>query len=226
MDFSLDAVVFTGCFTPQDPDSITTRRLTTGGSSEEPVPKNHCCGCRLKISTIFAFFKPTIMIETLRLLLHPLTTDQLIAYTRCDGSLEQELKIQRSQGPVSPELEEALQLTILPAVKAAAGHCYFSTLWTLIEKSSQKMVGDLCFMGEPGQSGELMLGYGLYDHCRGQGFMTEAVGGIVGWALSQPGVKAVVAETDPANEASWRVLQRNGFVRVNSDGGLWLWRVS
>lgn len=166
------------------------------------------------------------MIETARLRLHPLTVDQLIEYSRCDGSLELTLKIVRSQGPVSPELDEALQATILPSVKNAAGNIFYSTLWTVIEKSSQKMVGDLCFMGDPDPSGELMLGYGLYEHCRGQGFMTEAVGAIVSWALSQTGVSAVVAETDPANEASWRVLQRNGFTRVNRDGELWLWRVS
>ena len=40
----------------------------------------------------------------------------------------------------------------------------------------------------------------------------EAVEAATGWALAQPGVKRVYAETEPGNTASQRVLEKCGFV--------------
>lgn len=59
--------------------------------------------------------------------------------------------------------------------------------------TDNKMVGDLCFMGEPGESGEIEIGYGTYEEFRQKGYMTEAVGGMIQWAHGQPGVYAVLA---------------------------------
>ena len=59
----------------------------------------------------------------------------------------------------------------------------FSTLWTIILKEENKMVGDLCFVGEPDAEGEIEIGYGTYDEFRKRGYMTEAVNGMINWAI-------------------------------------------
>ena len=54
------------------------------------------------------------MIETERLVLKPLTYDQLVKYIRADNSLETELNLNQTSRTISPALKEALEQTILP----------------------------------------------------------------------------------------------------------------
>ena len=78
-------------------------------------------------------------------------------------------------------------------------------------------VGDLSFKGlEPDGAAE--IGYGVYDAYRENGFAAEAVGAAVSWALCQPGVTRVEAETEPGNAASQRVLEKCGFIPTGTAG--------
>lgn len=92
------------------------------------------------------------MIETSRFFLKPLTYDQLIKYIKCDNSLEQELNLNKTSREISFELKEALEQTILPAVADESKNYLYSTLWTAILKTENKMVGDLCIVGEPNEN--------------------------------------------------------------------------
>ena len=163
------------------------------------------------------------MIETLRLTLKPLTYDQLLLYIRCDHSLESELGLNPSDRTIEPALVEALEQTILPHVADPARNYLFNTLWTAIDSDAQQMVGDLCFVGEPNEAGEVEIGYGTYPEFQGQGYMTEMVNGMVAWAKTQPGVKAIIASTDATNVASYRVLQKNNFVQTGDGDGVLKW---
>jgi ribosomal-protein-alanine N-acetyltransferase len=49
------------------------------------------------------------MIETERLIIKPLTYDQLVKYIKCDNSLEEELNLNETSRKISPELKEALE---------------------------------------------------------------------------------------------------------------------
>src|SRR5664279_6134277 len=111
------------------------------------------------------------MIETERLILKPLTYEQLIKYTRLDKSLETELNLNTTSRTISSELKEALEQTILPNVADPNKNYLFSTLWTVILKEENKMVGDLCFVGEPNENGEIEIGYGTYDEFKKKGYM-------------------------------------------------------
>jgi RimJ/RimL family protein N-acetyltransferase len=99
----------------------------------------------------------------------------------------------------------------------------FSTLWTIISKAENKMVGDICFVGEPNEVGEIEIGYGTYEEFRGKGFMTEAVGGMIGWAKKQTGVKSIVASTDKSNPASYSVLIKNNFSKIGETETMFKW---
>ena len=125
------------------------------------------------------------MIETTRLFIRPLTYDQLVKYIKCDHSLEAELNLNETSRTISPELKEALEQTILPNVADKPKDYLYSTLWTGISKAENKMIGDLCIVGEPNSKGEIEIGYGTYDEFQGKGYMTEIVGGIIEWAKKQ-----------------------------------------
>lgn len=165
------------------------------------------------------------MIETNRLIIKPLTYEQLVKYAKCDNSLEKELNLNKTSRVVSPELKEALENTILPNVLDKSRDYLYSTLWTGISKSENKMIGDLCIVGEPNVDGQIEIGYGTYDEFQGRGFMTELVGGIIEWARTQLKVKAIIASTEKTNIASFKVLQKNNFVKIGETDALFNWNL-
>lgn len=91
------------------------------------------------------------------------------------------------------------------------------TAWGLYQNDSGDFAGDLCFKGLP-KNGQPEIGYGISPEFQGQGYATEAVRAACRWALAQPGVAAVEAETEPANAASQAVLRKVGFVPTGTVG--------
>ena len=89
-------------------------------------------------------------------------------------------------------------------------------IW-MIETKDGAHVGDLSFKGF-GADGSVEIGYGVSEEYRNRGVATEAVGAAVRWALDQPGVTRVEAETEPGNKASQRVLEKCGFVPTGTVG--------
>lgn len=165
------------------------------------------------------------MIETKRLIIKPLTYKQLVKYTKCDNSLEKELNLNETSRTISPELKEAFEQTILPNVADKSKNYLYSTLWTAISKIENKMVGDLCIVGEPNADGEIEIGYGTYDEFQGKGFMTEVVSGIIEWAKTQPKVKSIIASTEKTNTASFKVLEKNNFIKIGESETLFNWKM-
>ena len=166
------------------------------------------------------------MIETGRLIIKPLTYEQLVKYIKCDHSLEEELNVHASTRTISTELKEAMEQTILPNVADKTRNYLYSTLWTAISKAENKMVGDLCIVGEPNDIGEIEIGYGTYDEFQNKGYMTEIVSGIIEWAKTQPKVKSVIASTDKTNTASFKVLEKNNFIQIGESETLYNWKLA
>lgn len=165
------------------------------------------------------------MIATERLILRPLTYEQLVKYSNLDDSLEKEFNLKKSPRSISPELREALDYGIIPNVADEQQNYLFSTLWTIILKENNKMVGDVCFKGEPNIDGEIEISYGTHFEFRRKGYMTEAVGEMLKWAKMQSNVRKILANTDKNNLSSQRVLKNNGFSQVNEADGIIYWEI-
>ena len=165
------------------------------------------------------------MVETERLILLALTYEQLTKSIKCDNSLEEELNLTFSNRIISNELLEAFEKIILPNVADSSKNYLFSTLWTAISREENKMVGDICIVGEPNAKGEIEIGYGTYTEFQNKGYMTEIVSGIISWAKKQPKVKSVVATTEKTNIASYKVLRKNNFIRINETDSLLYWQL-
>jgi [ribosomal protein S5]-alanine N-acetyltransferase len=93
--------------------------------------------------------------------------------------------------------------------------------WIYETSGASHLVGGGGFKGAPVQ-GAVEIGYETRPCFRGRGFATEAVGTQVAWALKQPGVQRVFAETEASNRASIGVLHKLGFVPagLGSEPGL------
>jgi RimJ/RimL family protein N-acetyltransferase len=72
-------------------------------------------------------------------------------------------------------------------------------------------VGRAHFTGPP-RNGVVEIGYSVESPFRGQGYGPEMVAALVAWALAQPGVEKVYADTAADNAPSIRMLERLGFV--------------
>ena len=72
------------------------------------------------------------------------------------------------------------------------------------------LVGGGGFLGTP-EGGVATTGYSVLPQFQNRGYATELVGALINWALGQPGVTAIAAETEGPNPASERVLAKLGF---------------
>ena len=80
------------------------------------------------------------------------------------------------------------------------------------------MVGHCGFHGSPGAAylepyapGGAEIGYTVFPPYRRNGYATEAVRGLMGWAAEAHGVPTFVLSIAPANEPSQAIARRLGF---------------
>ncbi|HSQ56102.1 MAG TPA: GNAT family N-acetyltransferase [Gemmata sp.] len=117
-------------------------------------------------------------------------------------------------------LAEALPLFLKEFEAAPDAVGWFG--WYAIASNEATLAGSIGFRGPP-QNGEVEVGYSVLPQFQRRGYATEMVAALVHWALGQPGVERVAAETDEGNIASCRVLGKTGFARVgvgNEPGSL------
>ena len=88
----------------------------------------------------------------------------------------------------------------------------------IIRREGGVLVGNIGFHGEPGvnaagDASALEIGYGILPEHRRQGYATEAVDALVGWARTQ-GIDHFVASVAPDNVPSLAIIRKLGFVRT------------
>ena len=77
------------------------------------------------------------------------------------------------------------------------------------------LIGGGGFMGPPKDSA-VQSGYSVIEQYQRQGYATEMVNSLIKWAFSQSQCERVIAETEWANPASARVLNKIGFASVGA----------
>lgn len=153
-----------------------------------------------------------MLIETARLKLVPATV-ALVGAEIGDRAEFARLLGARVPDNWPPEmLADALPwfLSGLEAAPDGVGWLNWYALAAGDDASAPVLVASGGFKGPP-QDGTVEIGYSVLPQFQGRGYATEMVGGLVGWAMGQPGVVRVVAETEWANPASVRVLIKAGF---------------
>lgn len=144
-----------------------------------------------------------MQLETQRLALHPLTVEEL------------EKLAERYRGE-DAELTKAYTDMAEGCRQHPAQYLWY-TAWGICLRETGAMIGDGGFKGLP-PDGRPEIGYGLESPYWGHGYATEAAEALCRWALEQPGVTAIEAETAPDNAASQRVLAKLGFEPTGAIG--------
>ena len=141
-----------------------------------------------------------MMIETKRLRIYPAAREQMEAF-------------------IAAETDADLKTAYTEMLEGCLRHpdqWHWNAMW-MIELRDGTHIGDLCFKGL-GANGTVEIGYGVLEEYQGQGYAAEAVDAVVVWALDQPDVTRVEAETAPDNRASQRVLDKCGFLPSGTFG--------
>lgn len=134
-----------------------------------------------------------MIIETSRLMIHVASQEEMVRFIEKQTD---EILIKAYQEMLQGSLDHPKEWN-------------WYAIW-MIEDKAGSHIGDLCFKGL-GPDGSVEIGYGIEEKYQGQGFASEAVSAVVDWALDQPGIRRVEAETEPDNRASQRVLEKCGF---------------
>jgi RimJ/RimL family protein N-acetyltransferase len=164
------------------------------------------------------------MIETNRLYIKPLNYEQLRSYSKDKSALDEAYGLNDSSGYVSEALKEAIETTMLPALAKAETNYLYTTLWVVIWKEENKIIGGISFTGAPDAKGAIEIGYGCYEDFRKKGFMKEAVKGMLHWAATQSDIKSVTACCSKDNIASYKILDENKFLIIDNSDDLINWK--
>lgn len=161
--------------------------------------------------------------ETERLELVPLQPRQLRLWAEDISSFEKELDAIYKAEPMEGFFLDIVRKQLEITEKDAENYRWHS-FWLLVRKSDRVIVGSADFKDGPDENGEVEIGYGLGKAFEHNGYMTEAVNAMCGWALEQQGIAAVIAETEADGYASQRILKRCGFENFKRGETFW-WRL-
>ncbi len=168
---------------------------------------------------------PVFELTSKRLSLIALDEENLRLSVDNPTQMEKNLCLHPQGAQPEPDLREALQQMLSGLVHDRRNQLWH-THWQIVERQELRLIDGLCFKGPPGDAGVVEVGYGLSPENQGRGYVTEALQAIIDWAFQQPGVKAIVAETDRSNVASHHVLQRLGFAADEEKGKSVWWHLS
>ncbi|WP_202516200.1 GNAT family N-acetyltransferase [Streptomyces sp. SID161] len=87
-------------------------------------------------------------------------------------------------------------------------------VFALVRPEDGRAVGGAGFHGVPDEEGRVEIGYDLVPGARGNGYATEAVRALTGWALAREDVDVVLLTIEHDNAPSQAVATRAGFTRA------------
>lgn len=157
------------------------------------------------------------MIETERLIINPLSLNELIRHIKSSVELAKDLGLKPSKSLIDKETQEAILNDLLPGHSDLSKDPLFYTMWIIIEKNEKAIIGGICFHGEPDNNGEVEIGYGIDTDYRNKGYMTDTISGFIEWIGNRDDIRTIKAITDKTNLASIRVLIKNNFIISEQD---------
>jgi ribosomal-protein-alanine N-acetyltransferase len=127
--------------------------------------------------------------------------------------LEARVPRAREQEPDHQEVMENMAQSLEKGPEQVGWWCWYLLLHNRVT-GHRVLIGDGGFKGPPDEVGTVEIGYSMLQPYRNKGYTTEAVKALVSWGFQHSQVTRVIAEAQPGNTASIRVLQKAGFDEV------------
>ena len=153
-----------------------------------------------------------------------LTTDRLIL-RQLEPSDENEIFALRSDDRVNEFLDRSKANTIEDArvfiQKINNGMrdnaCAY---WGLALNDDNKLIGTICLWNISMENSTAEIGYELQPAFQGNGYVHEAIGRVIEYGFEVMKLHTILAELDPANVKSIKILEKNGFKRIVNSGDI------
>ena len=99
------------------------------------------------------------------------------------------------------------------------------TSWIFIEKSTNQVIGDGGYKGNPDTRGQIEIGYEIIESKRQKGYATEAIEALLEWTLTQDEVKSIIAKCHYKNIPSQSLLDKLGFKLIGEEDEMDLYQI-
>ncbi len=165
------------------------------------------------------------MISTERILLIPLTYKQVVKFKNLNNELEDELGLHESNRTINDHFKNAIEKYTLKWIEEDPDNYLFATIWIIIDKTENVIVGDIGFKRKPNEFGVIEIGYATQPRYQRKGYMTEAIKEMVDWAFKHNEARSILAETKEDNEGSIKSLIRNGFTEYKQIDNMIWWQI-
>ena len=152
-------------------------------------------------------FLPFLNLETERLLLRQIIPEDVNEVFALRSNAETMKYIPR---PLVTNNEEALEHIKMIQDKIEKNE---GINWAITIKGNPKLVGIIGHYRMRWEHFRSEIGYMLLPEYQGQGIITEAIQLMIDYGFNQMNMHSLEGIIDPANTASARVLEKNGFVK-------------
>lgn len=165
-----------------------------------------------------------LTINTDRLCIMPLNQENLELCIDDHDKMESSFNLNIS-GKHPDERQKNVWRIRLNGVKADPANYMWKTVWIMVLKAENRIVGTMMLKGCPNEKGEVIVGYVVDEEYRCNGYMTEALKGIAKWMFLNPDVQCMVADTLKTNVPSQKVLKKIGMTCYKEDDECFWWRL-
>jgi ribosomal-protein-alanine N-acetyltransferase len=147
--------------------------------------------------------------EKISLLL--LNCEDLELWLENQDSFSTSIKLPIDSGPIKNHLENVF-FTKINNMKSDPGNDHWYSYFAIIREGT--LIGMIGSKGKPDENNSIEVGYGISEKYFNNGYTTEALRLFSTFFFREHKIDAIVAETDPSNIASQKVLKNNGFKKI------------
>jgi RimJ/RimL family protein N-acetyltransferase len=119
-----------------------------------------------------------------------------------------------------PLLEDAVLAEFIRILEEGSDPAFCCWYWVLTGTGNKKrtLIGSGGTASLPESPDTVLVGYSVLEEFQGRGYATEAVRHMIPVIFSRPGIRKILATTNPELIPSVRVLEKNGFVPTGNPG--------
>lgn len=163
-------------------------------------------------------------LETERLVLLPLEPKQLELSIDDYGKMQRDLGLRATNMILDEEIKYAMKVRLKKVLEDIENFLWL-TNWAIINKEKNQIIGFIMIKGYPNNEGEVIVGYGIEENYRKNGYATEALKNLTKWIFKNPKAKCVIADTEKSNIPSHKVLENAGAIKYKETDELIWWKI-
>jgi len=160
--------------------------------------------------------------------LRPYAPENLLALLESEEAFHRSFGVRAAPGLRNFYFSGEVSPKWLAQLRAASGADSWTFGFAVVHPATNQVIGSAGFKGPPDAGGMVEAAYGIVPDWQGKGCATAALGKLIAFASADDRVHALRAHTLPENNASTRVLTKNGFTKLGEvidpeDGRVWRW---